>query len=150
MSPLTVDLSLLYMALNLYWFQALDVFVFGDSLTVQGDGLFVYSAKLSKRVAYPFVTDNEYALRAFLAGQGKMEYSDAAKKAHVLPYDWLSSFGYDISSQDVGVLSGRRPHVVFEHAKPEMGLGMLFEERDQQLAILMSHAVLAIAQHRDA
>lgn len=149
MSPLTVNLSLLELALQIYWFQKLDIFAYGDKITAQGDGLFLYSGTMPRRVAYPFVTDDVYKLRTFATGQARLEYSDASKREHILPHDWLSTFGYDLSNFDTGLVAGRRPKAVFKGSRPDMGVALLFEEDNQQLGILMSQTVLGIAQSMD-
>ena len=146
MLPLTDSLSLLRAALNLYWFPALDVYVFRNMVTVIGEGLFVFNADLDKNFSYPFVGTNIEDLSAFLCGKLPMTFSNAAGREHVQPHDWLSANGFDVCSRDIGTVLGRTPAAVFAHTRVARGVGVLIEENGQRLGVLMSECVLAVAQ----
>ena len=141
MSPLTVDLELLRFALSIYWCPILDIYVFEDRVTAHGDGLFLYSALLPKSFAYPFVTDNVHELYDHVNGKANLKFSDASKREHTMPVDWFAYNGYGPRFESMPPMRGRVPAAVFASQRPGADQGYLFEDGDQQLAILMSSTV---------
>lgn len=138
MSPRTVRLDLLRYALSLYWCPVLDIYVFEDRVTAHGDGLFLYSAQLPVSFAYPFVTDNVHELYDHVNGKAKLRFSDASKREHVMPIDWFSDHGYGPSSGTVRSIRGRTPTTLFVSRRPEGSQGFLFEDGEEQLAVVMA------------